>query len=276
LAGDRSVGEGARDATAGQRVAGDAGDALDAAFDAQLDAIFGQDADDDDIPSPPVPADARDAAEDDRTETPDADAAGAGGAGGDGRPPSDDGAPGSGDGRRPGPGHNNPPGPVDPIAPEEMPGPADRRRRGNLSEQERLEMQARIEAGRAFERQVLEALGEDKNTKGFDVPLKGVSRVVITDFVNRLTVGEIKRWIKLSFTQQMKREFMVAQKAGKSYDIYVSSDIRSISGPLIDAVVEESVTIRVFDQETRTFKLLQEHLPDAFERRLQDKARRSR
>ncbi len=102
--------------------------------------------------------------------------------------------------------------------------------------------------GRAFEKQVIKALGATKNTAS--VKVSGVGRA-IPDVIDQGGFTEIKDVIDLSYTKQL--QIQVAASPGP-FNLIVSPRTQTISDPLQRAVRNSRGTIRVFDPATGLFR----------------------
>jgi len=100
--------------------------------------------------------------------------------------------------------------------------------------------------GNAFERQVIDALGDVKNT----TPVNALGGRAIPDLMGG-GITEIKDVLNQSFTRQLRIE---AAASEGPFSVIFSPRIQRVSRPLQDAVRNSGGTIRVFDPATGTLR----------------------
>lgn len=105
--------------------------------------------------------------------------------------------------------------------------------------------------GGAFERAVLEALGQAKNTTKVTGAFRGGVGRAIPDILKE-GVTDIKDVVDLTFTRQLQIEYDTARAAGEPFSVIVSPRTRNISQPLKRAVRDTGGTIQRFDPGTGT------------------------
>lgn len=107
--------------------------------------------------------------------------------------------------------------------------------------------------GREFERQVINALGTNKNNNGIKgVTRSGIEGITIPDtLLNGLT--EIKDVINLSFSPQLQIQYNIASRLGVPLNLVVSQNTNYISAPLQRAIQSTNGTIQVFNSNSGVF-----------------------